>query len=73
MSNVENLPPHVLRGVSKEVVTLSQNPPEGITVHVNYDDITDIQATILGPGKVRVLNFIGIKIKLFLIHIAYIK
>jgi len=49
VSNVENLPPHVLRGVSKEIVSLSQNPPEGITLHLNYDDLTDIQATILGP------------------------
>ena len=49
---MENLPPHVLRGVSKEIVSLSQNPPEGITLHLNYDDLTDIQATIIGPGTV---------------------
>jgi len=49
VSNVENLPPHVLRGVSKEVVSLSQEPPEGIQFHLNYDDLTDIQATISGP------------------------
>lgn len=51
MSNVENLPPHVLRGVSKEIVALSQEPPEGIQLHLNYDDLTDIQATIAGPGN----------------------
>jgi ubiquitin-conjugating enzyme E2 S len=49
VSNVENLPPHVLRGVSKETVALSQEPPEGIQLHLNYDDLTDIQATINGP------------------------
>lgn len=51
ISNTENLPPHVLRSVSKEVVSLSQEPPEGIKVHINHDDITDIQATVVGPGK----------------------
>jgi len=49
ISNSENLPPHVLRSVSKEVVSLSQEPPEGIQVHFNHDDITDIQATVVGP------------------------
>ena len=29
---------------------LAEDPPEGIKVFVNEDDITDIQATIEGPG-----------------------
>jgi len=49
VSNVENLPPHIMRGVSKEIVSLSQEHPEGISLHLNYDDLTDIQATISGP------------------------
>lgn len=28
-----------------------KGPPEGIKVHMNDEDITDIQATITGPGK----------------------
>jgi ubiquitin-conjugating enzyme E2 S len=51
VSNVENLPPHVLRGVSKEVIALSQEPPEGIKIFINHDDITDVQASIIGPGN----------------------
>jgi len=49
VSNVENLPPHILRGISKEVIALSQEPPEGIKVYMNHDDITDVQAAITGP------------------------
>lgn len=36
----------------REVVELSQNPPEGIKVILNEGDITDIQATIEGPGSI---------------------
>ncbi len=50
-SNVENLPPQVVRKVSKEVVALAEDPPEGIKVFLNEEDITDIQATIEGPGE----------------------
>ncbi len=50
-SNVENLPPQVVRKVSKEVVALAEDPPEGIKVFLNEEDITDIQATIEGPCK----------------------
>ena len=47
---MENLPPQVIRRVTKEVVGLSEDPPEGIKVYLNEEDITDIQATIEGPG-----------------------
>ena len=49
-SNVENLHPQIVRQVMREVTELSRNPPEGIKVILNEDDITDIQATIEGPG-----------------------
>ncbi|KAG8140511.1 hypothetical protein E2320_003197 [Naja naja] len=48
-SNVENLPPHVIRLVYKEVSTLTSDPPEGIKVFPNEEDITDVQVTIEGP------------------------
>lgn len=50
-SNVENLPPHVIRLVYKEVSALTSDPPEGIKVFPNEEDITDVQVTIEGPGK----------------------
>ncbi len=39
----------MVRKVSKEVVALANDPPEGIKVFLNEEDITDIQATIEGP------------------------
>ncbi|XP_067834827.1 ubiquitin-conjugating enzyme E2 S [Heptranchias perlo] len=48
-SNVENLPPHIIRQVWKEVSTLAMEPPEGIKIFTNEEDITDLQATIEGP------------------------
>ncbi|GFR31374.1 ubiquitin-conjugating enzyme E2 S, partial [Trichonephila clavata] len=49
-SNVENLSPQVIRQVSKELWELASNPPEGIKVFINEEDITDIQASIEGPA-----------------------
>lgn len=48
-SNVENVSPQVLRQVSKELRDLVRQPPEGIRVFPNEEDITDIQATVEGP------------------------
>lgn len=48
---MENLCPQVLRRVTKEVLELASEPPEGIKVYVNEEDLTDIQASIEGPGK----------------------
>eukprot|EP00043_Microstomoeca_roanoka_P002353 m.37809 g.37809 ORF g.37809 m.37809 type:complete len:204 (+) comp11432_c1_seq1:349-960(+) len=45
----ENISPLVLRRVTKEIAKLTKTPPEGIKVHINEADITDIQATIVGP------------------------
>ena len=47
---MENLSPQVIRQVTREVVSLAESPPEGIKVFVNEQDITDIHATIEGPG-----------------------
>ncbi len=49
-SNMENLSPQVIRKVWREVMELVQEPPEGIKVFANEEDITDIQASIEGPG-----------------------
>jgi len=49
-SNVENLSPQIIRQVAKEISELTCNPPEGIKIFPNEEDITDIQATIEGPA-----------------------
>lgn len=55
-SNVENLPPHVLRLVYKEVSALAADPPEGIKVYPSEEDITELHTSIEGPGKGRSWN-----------------
>ncbi|KAG1676012.1 Ubiquitin-conjugating enzyme E2 S [Nymphon striatum] len=55
-SNVENLHPHVIRQVVKELLELSRNTPEGIKVFFNEEDITDIQAVIEGPADTPYAN-----------------
>uniref|UniRef100_A0A0V0GBD2 Ubiquitin-conjugating enzyme E2 S n=3 Tax=Triatominae TaxID=70999 RepID=A0A0V0GBD2_TRIDM len=50
MSNVENLSPQIIRQVTKELHELITDPPEGIKVFMNEEDITDIQAYIKGPA-----------------------
>lgn len=47
--NVENVNPQIIRQVAKELGELQKDPPEGIKIHVNEEDLTDIQASIEGP------------------------
>ena len=49
-SNVENLSPQIIRQVCKELSSLSCDPPEGIKIFPNEEDITEIHATIEGPS-----------------------
>jgi len=49
-SNVENVSPQTIRQVCKELSELSSDPPEGIKVFPNEEDITEIQASIEGPA-----------------------
>eukprot|EP00045_Choanoeca_perplexa_P000399 m.14372 g.14372 ORF g.14372 m.14372 type:complete len:197 (+) comp10266_c0_seq1:112-702(+) len=49
MSN-ENIAPQVIKRVAKELAKLSDKGLEGITIHINEEDLTDIQATIVGPA-----------------------
>ncbi|XP_018025848.1 ubiquitin-conjugating enzyme E2 S [Hyalella azteca] len=48
-SNVENLSPQTIRALMKEQAELTKNPLEDIQLHLNQQDVTDIQATIQGP------------------------
>jgi len=50
-SNVENMSPQIIRQVTKELMDLQKNPPEGIRVFLNEEDVTDIQAVVEGPGN----------------------
>lgn len=50
-SNVENLSPQIIKQVARELQGLASNPPEGIKIFTNDEDITDIQATIEGPSE----------------------
>jgi len=49
MSSIENISPAVIKRISKELLEINAEPPEGIRVIINYEDICDIQAWILGP------------------------
>lgn len=53
----------MIRQVSKELLSLSQSSPEGIKIVTNEEDITDIQATIEGPGNIllEIINICGHK------------
>eukprot|EP00088_Acartia_fossae_P041878 TRINITY_DN4383_c0_g1_i1.p1 TRINITY_DN4383_c0_g1~~TRINITY_DN4383_c0_g1_i1.p1 ORF type:complete len:212 (+),score=51.56 TRINITY_DN4383_c0_g1_i1:183-818(+) len=47
--NMENVAPQVLRSVLKQAQELAQEKMEGISVILNDDDMTDIQAIVEGP------------------------
>lgn len=64
-SNVENFSPQIIRQVAKELADLTSDPPEGIKVFINEDDVTDIQAIIEGPaGTPYVGGFFKVKLVL---------
>merc|ERR1719410_2572568 len=48
-NNMENVAPHVIKVVARQVQALAQEKMEGINLVVNEDDMTDIQAVIEGP------------------------
>lgn len=52
MSNLENHNPQVIRQLSKEVKNLANEQLEGIKISINESNLTDIQATIDGPGMI---------------------
>ena len=48
-NNMENVAPHVIKVVARQVQSLAQEKMEGINLLLNEDDMTDIQAVIEGP------------------------
>lgn len=51
-NNVENLSPQTIRGIVREMQNLVSDPPEGIKVQINDEDVTDIQAVLEGPAGI---------------------
>lgn len=49
-NNLENLSPQVIRSVIKEMQEMVSQPPEGIKVQINEENVADIQAHIEGPA-----------------------
>ncbi|KAJ3289824.1 ubiquitin-conjugating enzyme E2 S [Borealophlyctis nickersoniae] len=47
--NRTNLTPAVIKRISKEILLMNENPPEGILPIINEDNMTDIQAWLQGP------------------------
>ena len=45
----------MILNVAKELRKLSRQPPDGMKVSLNEDDVTDVTAEIQGPGIVRIL------------------
>ena len=45
-NNMENVAPHVIKVVARQMQTLAQEKMEGINLIINEDDMTDIQARI---------------------------
>ena len=45
-NNMENVAPHVIKVVARQVQTLAQEKMEGINLVVNEDDMTDIQVIL---------------------------
>ncbi|KAK9743699.1 Ubiquitin-conjugating enzyme [Popillia japonica] len=64
-NNVENLSPQIIRRVVKEMQDLVANPPEGIKVQINDEDVTDIQGFIEGPAGTPYVSGL-FKVKLML-------
>ena len=45
-NNMENVTPHVIKVVARQMQTLAQEKMEGINLIINEDDMTDIQVRI---------------------------
>lgn len=47
---VQSLTPQALRLLSKEIVTLRSDPPEGVRIVVDEEDLTSLEGWVQGPG-----------------------
>jgi len=63
--NTENISPGITIAIAKEMRKLCQEPPEGIKVQLNEEEVTDIVADITGPESTPFENGV-FRIKLVL-------
>jgi ubiquitin-protein ligase len=47
----QSVPPAVMRRVMRELNELEKNPPEGIRIQMNDEDMLDVTGIIAGPGE----------------------
>ena len=47
----QSIPTNAFRRVVRELADLQKNPPEGIRIQTNEDNILDLTGIIEGPGK----------------------
>jgi hypothetical protein len=47
----QSLTPQALRLLSREIVTLRNDPPEGVRIVVDEDDLTNMEGWVQGPCK----------------------
>jgi hypothetical protein len=47
----QSLTPQALRLLSKETVSLRNDPPEGVRIVVDEEDLTAMEGWVQGPGK----------------------
>ncbi|TXT16033.1 hypothetical protein VHUM_00536 [Vanrija humicola] len=50
LTPTQSLTPQALRLLSREVVTLRTEPPEGVRIVVDEDDLTALEGWVQGPG-----------------------
>lgn len=61
MPNEQSLTPQALRLLSKEVVSLRNDPPEGVRIVVDEEDLTAMEGWVQGPGTCFDLSmFLGL-------------
>jgi ubiquitin-conjugating enzyme E2 S len=51
LTSPQALTPQALRLLSREMVTLRSEPPEGVRIVVDEDDISAIEGWVQGPGE----------------------
>lgn len=48
--------PQALRLISREMVKLRSDPPEGVRVVVDEEDLTNMEGWVQGPGELVVVS-----------------
>ena len=54
VNRMSQIPPNAARRLMRELADLKKNPPEGIRLQANEQDMLDLTAIIEGPGMLTV-------------------